>query len=540
MGHRHLFSSSPLFEAEPDQCWNHTLNEDPYRPGRSSTGENVTLFPPEDNMSGDRVHYVTHWNPSARLNGYPPSSQIIHVPHTQSDVPAPHDSLHPSAAAANMLVVPENHASHASSSSYSAENNFYDTVSGRGPYKRKSPGIPTMGEIGGSSGYYSAGSSSDVPSSSNVRQDRLNLDVQPTGWEAATLTPGYRPNNFLVGGESSMRNVRSRPSFDLESDAFRTHTPGNYPHNLGSARHHVHHSSSVDLPSPNPNLPMPEWNHIHMSNAYRGRTNVPDHPNLNQDLNHIFPGSSANNASGQMVGYNHDHISSRTPVPQSSHATSTQVMRGIRSSFSHRSNPAARVSVGSLRLGHAAPFDEGPQLVGGSYSSRHLRPFGGGGWRNSDRSGRSRLAAERYRSLSVDTLGHDRMTPEAMMIIDGAALYGSRNLFDQHRDMRLDVDNMSYEELLALGDRIGCVNTGLSEGLLEKCLTATVYCSSDHSEDEERCAICLEEYKNMDDISTLKACGHDYHVSCVKKWLSMKNSCPICKVAAVPDNMKDN
>ncbi|KAJ4848596.1 hypothetical protein Tsubulata_020265 [Turnera subulata] len=35
-----------------------------------------------------------------------------------------------------------------------------------------------------------------------------------------------------------------------------------------------------------------------------------------------------------------------------------------------------------------------------------------------------------------------------------------RFVFDQYRDMRLDVDRMSYEELLALGDRIGNVNTG--------------------------------------------------------------------------------
>jgi len=31
------------------------------------------------------------------------------------------------------------------------------------------------------------------------------------------------------------------------------------------------------------------------------------------------------------------------------------------------------------------------------------------------------------------------------MIVDQSSLYGSRSLFDQHRDMRLDVDNMSYE-----------------------------------------------------------------------------------------------
>lgn len=31
------------------------------------------------------------------------------------------------------------------------------------------------------------------------------------------------------------------------------------------------------------------------------------------------------------------------------------------------------------------------------------------------------------------------------MIVERASLYGSRNMLDQHRDMRLDIDNMSYE-----------------------------------------------------------------------------------------------
>ncbi|CAL9145374.1 unnamed protein product [Musa hybrid cultivar] len=53
------------------------------------------------------------------------------------------------------------------------------------------------------------------------------------------------------------------------------------------------------------------------------------------------------------------------------------------------------------------------------------------------------------------------------------------HLFDQHHDMRLDIDNMSYEELLALGERMGNVSTGLSEDAITKCLTEIVYCSSD-------------------------------------------------------------
>lgn len=47
-----------------------------------------------------------------------------------------------------------------------------------------------------------------------------------------------------------------------------------------------------------------------------------------------------------------------------------------------------------------------------------------------------------------------------------------------------------------------------------------------------------EEYKDMDEVGALRACGHKYHVPCIKKWLSMKNTCPICKASAVADDTK--
>lgn len=34
------------------------------------------------------------------------------------------------------------------------------------------------------------------------------------------------------------------------------------------------------------------------------------------------------------------------------------------------------------------------------------------------------------------------------MAVDRVPLYGSRNMMDQHRDMRMDVDNMSYEVIM--------------------------------------------------------------------------------------------
>ncbi|CAO2168527.1 unnamed protein product [Urochloa humidicola] len=105
---------------------------------------------------------------------------------------------------------------------------------------------------------------------------------------------------------------------------------------------------------------------------------------------------------------------------------------------------------------------------------------------------------------------------------------------DQHRGMRMDIDDMSYEELLALGERIGTVSTGLSDGALSECLKRSLYVPTDstsHEDGDLKCIICQEEY--FSDVEVAKmACKHYYHVSCIQQWLGQKNWCPICKSVA--------
>ncbi|KAF8052381.1 hypothetical protein N665_1564s0003 [Sinapis alba] len=117
------------------------------------------------------------------------------------------------------------------------------------------------------------------------------------------------------------------------------------------------------------------------------------------------------------------------------------------------------------------------------------------------------------------------------------------NHIDHHRDMRLDIEEMSYEELLALSERIGTVNTGLPEEDVKnhlKTRTCSVInlaeesSSSPQTKDRETepCTICQESFKNEEKIATLD-CGHEYHAECLEKWLIVKNVCPICKSEAL-------
>ncbi|KAG0491024.1 hypothetical protein HPP92_007887 [Vanilla planifolia] len=74
--------------------------------------------------------------------------------------------------------------------------------------------------------------------------------------------------------------------------------------------------------------------------------------------------------------------------------------------------------------------------------------------------------------------GNQRFPPaEDATLMDLSALYGTRNAIDQHQDMRLDIDDMSYEELLALEERIEIVKTGLTEEFIARNLKNKGSCS---------------------------------------------------------------
>ncbi|MCI02629.1 E3 ubiquitin-protein ligase RLIM-like, partial [Trifolium medium] len=79
-----------------------------------------------------------------------------------------------------------------------------------------------------------------------------------------------------------------------------------------------------------------------------------------------------------------------------------------------------------------------------------------------------------------------------VMILDHSMFSGIADMHDRHRDMRLDVDNMSYEELLALEERIGNVSTGLNEETIMKHLKLKKYSvdESGSQNEAEPCCVC--------------------------------------------------
>ncbi|PON38942.1 43kDa postsynaptic protein [Parasponia andersonii] len=126
---------------------------------------------------------------------------------------------------------------------------------------------------------------------------------------------------------------------------------------------------------------------------------------------------------------------------------------------------------------------------------------------------------------------------EIMMLHSGLLMGGRVDIHDRFRDLRLDVDNMSYEELLDLGERIGYVNTGLKEDEIGRCLRKIKLSISNEwsrlsTQADRKCSICQEEFEADDDLGKLN-CGHGFHTACIRHWLSHKNTCPVCKAEAV-------
>lgn len=93
-----------------------------------------------------------------------------------------------------------------------------------------------------------------------------------------------------------------------------------------------------------------------------------------------------------------------------------------------------------------------------------------------------------------------------------------------------DVDNMSYEQLLArYGDGTENQNRGASAGQIASLPTSTVNnAEQELPADHRQCSICLEKFEAGDVRKTLP-CLHGFHDVCIDRWLDTNGSCPVCK-----------
>ncbi|GAU18071.1 hypothetical protein TSUD_51820 [Trifolium subterraneum] len=91
----------------------------------------------------------------------------------------------------------------------------------------------------------------------------------------------------------------------------------------------------------------------------------------------------------------------------------------------------------------------------------------------------------------------------------------------------VDPDELSYEELLALGEVVGTESRGLSNDTLA-CLPSVIYkTGSDQHGSNDSCVICRVDYED-DESLTILSCKHLYHPECINNWLKINKVCPVC------------
>ncbi|KAG8365731.1 hypothetical protein BUALT_Bualt17G0002400 [Buddleja alternifolia] len=91
----------------------------------------------------------------------------------------------------------------------------------------------------------------------------------------------------------------------------------------------------------------------------------------------------------------------------------------------------------------------------------------------------------------------------------------------------VDPDELSYEELLALGDVVGTESRGLSAETISS-LPSINYTSQGIREgSSDSCVICRLDYEDGDTLTVL-SCKHSYHSECINNWLQINKVCPVC------------
>ncbi|KAL5559652.1 hypothetical protein UlMin_035863 [Ulmus minor] len=107
---------------------------------------------------------------------------------------------------------------------------------------------------------------------------------------------------------------------------------------------------------------------------------------------------------------------------------------------------------------------------------------------------------------------------------------------DDDEDMEeddVDVDELSYEELVALGEFIGVEERGLPVDEISKCLRPYEFACKFEEKKScgigiDRCVICQVEFEDGEEAVSVVPCEHPFHSECISKWLQIKKCCPIC------------
>ena len=103
-----------------------------------------------------------------------------------------------------------------------------------------------------------------------------------------------------------------------------------------------------------------------------------------------------------------------------------------------------------------------------------------------------------------------------------------------------DSQEMSYDALLRLGERIGDVKEERwalvarekMDQLPTLCWKPSMAEGKEENHTEVKCQVCQFTYEEEDVLRRLP-CGHCFHKDCVDSWLETKDTCALCRKSIV-------
>ncbi|KAL5564273.1 hypothetical protein UlMin_027437 [Ulmus minor] len=523
MGHRHMLCPNPMIDIEMNQgtgyfYQGHSVH---LRPSTNFQQPNICAMV---TASGSSSNFDTQYLPERyeSLMFYGPTQ--YNVQHGSG-----YYSYMPPSSSAGVLPVALNHRSldqlsssngygivGISADQFDRNNHFVDGA--RGPYKRKTPeGIPGNHQTFNTS----ANSSSVVPALNTRHADGVAAS-DPASFSLPRYMGNGNPSVMEVQPQNGVRN--GLVAAGLESAMMHDHNhhhlvQGNYmsPHFTPSHPPWLEHlsSNSGDVGASAWNLG-PSIPFMHGGNGVGSIDIV----NMGMPRYHETSNSRGSQSVRHPPQLSHRH-QNHHPLP---HVQGPRSLNNLPSAH-YRSSNSSRISSNSSHngpeTGHRQPGTVPPTGLRIYRPHRDVIPD----------------ATSRRQQLAQLRL----MRTDEVAILDLPDFYEVEDLIDHHSDMRLDIEDMSYEELLALGERIGNVNTGLTEEMITRRLKTMPYLSSGTEECPEKeaecCIICQDNYKNLEKVGSLD-CGHEYHAECLKNWLVLKNVCPICKSEALSTGSK--
>jgi hypothetical protein len=139
-----------------------------------------------------------------------------------------------------------------------------------------------------------------------------------------------------------------------------------------------------------------------------------------------------------------------------------------------------------------------------------------------------------------DSTGHARLLARARhqgrRRLDNESIFGrmehaglrrrGRTFGDYMRDEDFD---SSYENLLSIATALG---EAKSRGVPEHVITSLptgFYKDWATTGSDQRCPICLDDYKSLDRVLKLSDCSHWLHQGCLAQWLRGASTCPVCR-----------